>query len=292
MLDADADVAGLLHQADGLVVAGRGRDALAILSGQASERAKRNEGVADGLAPRTRWGKTRAEEVRKLAHERSASVSAYRSALAADDANAVVATLEAQKHVESRAIAATAAAKDAPSAGCGPGDGTLRFFATLSRAMTHFSIRLATDADGAAVGAVLERVFAEYPGCLWEPREYPELETPATAFAAMGGCLWVVEDDGAVVGSGGYSSDERGVELRKLYLLPRARGHGLARMLVARVEDAARAQGSARVHLWSDTRFVTAHAVYEKLGYRRLAGTRPLHDVSDTVEYAFEKLLR
>ena len=131
VLDADADVAGILHQADGLVVAGRGRDALAILSGQASERAKRNEGVAGGLAPRTRWGKTRAEDVRKLAHERNASVSAYRSALAADDASAVVETLEAQKQIESHAIAATAAVKDAPPAGCGPGDGSLRFFATL-----------------------------------------------------------------------------------------------------------------------------------------------------------------
>lgn len=158
-------------------------------------------------------------------------------------------------------------------------------------AVSDFSIRPATDEDGAAIAGVLEAVFAEYPGCLWESSEFPELARPRSSFTAMRGRLWVVEHEGRVVGSVGYSADDEGVELRKLYLLPIARGRGLSRVLVDLVEKAAREESARRIHLWSDTRFVTAHAVYEKLGYRRLEGTRALHDVSDTIEFHFEKFL-
>lgn len=157
--------------------------------------------------------------------------------------------------------------------------------------MTDFPVRLATDDDGAAIARVLETVFAEYPGCLWEPSEFPELARPATAFAAMRGRLWVVEHGGHVVGSVGFSRDDHGAELRKLYLLPIARGGGRGRALVERVEAEAKTLGERRIHLWSDTRFVTAHALYERMGYRRLPHTRPLHDVSNTIEYQFEKSL-
>jgi putative acetyltransferase len=157
--------------------------------------------------------------------------------------------------------------------------------------VTDFPVRLATDDDGPAIARVLETVFAEYPGCLWEPAEFPELVAPATSFAAMRGRLWVVEHAGRVVGSVGYSRDEQSAELRKLYLLPVARGAGRGRALVELVERETTALGETRIHLWSDTRFVTAHALYERMGYRKLPGTRPLHDVSNTIEYQFEKSL-
>jgi hypothetical protein len=46
------------------------------------------------------------------------------------------------------------------------------------------------------------------------------------------------------------------------------------------------------MELWSDTRFLDAHRLYERLGYRRTGRTRELHDLSDTVEYEFDKPLR
>jgi RimJ/RimL family protein N-acetyltransferase len=80
-----------------------------------------------------------------------------------------------------------------------------------------------------------------------------------------------------------------GLELKKCYLHPSQRGRGLARRLVALVEDHASSLGIATVELWSDTRFTTAHAVYEHLGYRRTGRERDLHDLSATREYHFVK---
>jgi len=55
--------------------------------------------------------------------------------------------------------------------------------------------------------------------------------------------------------------------------------------------DYARAAGKRRMILWSDTRFVEAHRLYESLGFRR-TGQRELHDSNDTVEYGFEMELQ
>ncbi|MDF2972749.1 MAG: hypothetical protein K0R61_3199 [Microvirga sp.] len=43
--------------------------------------------------------------------------------------------------------------------------------------------------------------------------------------------------------------------------------------------------------LWSDTRFVTAHRLYTRLGYVQDEGQRQLADISQSVEYRFEKAL-
>jgi putative acetyltransferase len=122
----------------------------------------------------------------------------------------------------------------------------------------------------------------------------PELARPATSFAAMHGRFWVVERDGAIAGCVGMAPDHDDptlVELKKLYLLSSLRGRGLGRRLISLVEDETRQRGIERIHLWSDTRFTTAHGVYERCGYTRLAETRELHDLSFTVEFHFEKTL-
>ena len=69
------------------------------------------------------------------------------------------------------------------------------------------------------------------------------------------------------------------------------RGEGVARELVALVEQGARDHGAPRIELWSDTRFETAHAVYLHLGYAQTGRTRELHDLSHTTEFHFAKEL-
>ncbi len=55
-------------------------------------------------------------------------------------------------------------------------------------------------------------------------------------------------------------------------------------------EKAARlVRGASRMLFWSDTRFMDAHRLYEKLGYARVGGTRDLGDISNSKEYCFEK---
>jgi putative acetyltransferase len=147
-------------------------------------------------------------------------------------------------------------------------------------------IRPARDADADAVIALIARVYAEYPGCILDvDREEPALRAPASSFDRF----WVVEEGPHVVGCVGCAFGEGVAELKKLYLDAGLRGRGLGRDLIALVEETARASGAERIELWSDTRFETAHAVYERCGYRRTGRTRDLHDLSNSTEFHFEK---
>ncbi|MCJ2543522.1 GNAT family N-acetyltransferase [Thermostichus vulcanus] len=158
----------------------------------------------------------------------------------------------------------------------------------------QIEIRPVENSDSAALLHILEVVFAEYPGCVLDLEEVPELLQPATAFAHLGGSLWVAQQEEQVVGCVGMVPTEtpERMELKKLYTLPRVRGKGLGRRLIEQVEAEARHQQAKYVHLWTDTRFTTAHRVYERLGYARLPETRKLYDRSNSVEYHYEKRLR
>lgn len=156
------------------------------------------------------------------------------------------------------------------------------------------SLRPGRDDDAEGLIALLGGVFSEYPGCLLEvDGEMPELRRIASYFAEHAGQFWVAERDGEVVGCIGFTpaSDPRGVELKKLYVRATERKTGLGGRLVALVEAAAAERGARYIDLWSDTRFTTAHAFYEKRGWLRGPTTRELHDLSRTVEYYFKKTL-
>jgi putative acetyltransferase len=151
------------------------------------------------------------------------------------------------------------------------------------------TLRRARDADGPAIAALIEAVFAEYPGVMFVPEEMPELEAPATAFAREGGELHVAERGGRVVGCVGWTPSEGGVELKKLYVARAERRAGLGAELCDVVERAAARRGVRSLELWSDTRFETAHAFYERRGWVRDGRTRALGDRSATVELHFRK---
>lgn len=155
-------------------------------------------------------------------------------------------------------------------------------------------IRDARDGDAAGLIALIGGVFAEYPGCVLElDHEMPQLRAIATAFGEHGGRFWVAELDGDIVGCCGISpaDDPNGAELKHLYVDKRARRSGLGTRFVALVEREAAANGAAFVELWSDTRFLDAHRLYERLGYVRSAHTRELHDLSNSIEFHFKKQL-
>jgi putative acetyltransferase len=157
--------------------------------------------------------------------------------------------------------------------------------------MTEFLIREASDEDGPALARLIAGVFAEYPGCLYEPAEFPELDSPATWFAQRGGRLWVMVNDGAVAGSMGVVAGHRAgeFELLKVYLASAMRGQGFAAAMLAGALAFAQASGGQKLSLWSDTRFVEGHAFYRRQGFVRLPGVRALHDVSDTLEHRFAR---
>ena len=167
------------------------------------------------------------------------------------------------------------------------------------RAPTGERLRPVRDDDADGVIALVGGVYAEYPGCVLDlPGVDADLTAPRTSIDTKQGDLWVAEDDrGDVVAMCGWAPvDGAGsappIELKRLYVAEGHRGRGLGRWLAEQVERVARERGAPAVELWSDTRFVDAHRLYERLGFRRLPETRQLHDPSDTTEYHFRKDLR
>jgi predicted GNAT family N-acyltransferase len=152
-------------------------------------------------------------------------------------------------------------------------------------------VREVRDTDADALITLIGGCWSEYPGVeLHVDAEEPWLRAPATAYRAWDGRMWVVELDGEVVACCGVKPLREGVvELKSMYVAACARRRGLARRLEALVREDAGHRGARRVELWSDTRFVEAHAAYSKLGYQQLPGRRELHDLSQSSEYPFAK---
>ena len=80
----------------------------------------------------------------------------------------------------------------------------------------------------------------------------------------------VAEDDaGRIVGSCGIYALEPGVcELRKMYVLPSARGHGLGKKFLERALARARALGYRRIELDTASCLKEAIGLYRKYGFR------------------------
>ena len=152
-------------------------------------------------------------------------------------------------------------------------------------------LRPVADADSEGVIALIGGIWSAYPGVVLDvDREEPWMRAPGSEYAGRGGSFWVVgAEPVACVGVRPTSSGE--VELKSLYVRPDQRRARLATRLVWLVERSARTSGASRIGLWSDSRFVEAHAFYERLGYRETDQRRELHDQSDTTELEFEKLL-
>jgi GNAT superfamily N-acetyltransferase len=156
-------------------------------------------------------------------------------------------------------------------------------------------LREVRDADSAALIELIGMTWAEYPGVyLHIDEEEPWLRAPATYYAksGVGARMWVVDDGARLAACVGVKPLEDGAaaELKSLYVAAWARRRGLGAALVDVVERHAVAQGARTIRLWSDSRFADAHRLYIRLGYGR-SGRRELHDLSDTTEYGFVKLL-
>lgn len=149
-------------------------------------------------------------------------------------------------------------------------------------------LRPATDADAPGVIALIDRVYGEWEGVVLDLEGVDrDLRAPASSLDRF----WVYDREGEIVGTGACSLHAEFVELKKMYVDAAYRGRGLGRRMVELIERTGRERGLARAELWSDTRFLGAHAMYEHLGYRKSGRTRELHDPSNTVEYHLTKPL-
>lgn len=103
----------------------------------------------------------------------------------------------------------------------------------------------------------------------------PEVDAMSAAYDGARAAYFVLEDDGIVVGCGCIAPLEGAgpdtCELRKMYLLPVARGRGLGRAMLQRCLDAARGRGYRRCYLETLAAMQAARELYEKAGFRKLS---------------------
>ncbi|MBD2159805.1 GNAT family N-acetyltransferase [Limnothrix sp. FACHB-1083] len=129
--------------------------------------------------------------------------------------------------------------------------------------------------DRAAAATVIRTVLTEY-GLPWEPtgadRDVLAVED---CYLATGGEFWVIYQGSQLVGTGAYYPIDRGdraVEIRKMYLLPLARGQGLGRWLLQQLEQAAARRGFQIAWLETASVLATAVQLYETSGYQLTQG--------------------
>lgn len=126
--------------------------------------------------------------------------------------------------------------------------------------------------DVPEIRALVEEVLAEFGLGL----DRDDLDDPEASYRAGGGEVWVVEDEaGRLVGTGALWPDPQDptrAEIRRMYLRPAARGHGLGRRLLRLALDRARTAGRHRVELETTAVMEAARALYRSEGFEEFDG--------------------
>lgn len=137
---------------------------------------------------------------------------------------------------------------------------------------------------------VSDRWYLLHKGHRTDPAEL-EREIAADTgdeLAPPGGLLLVARHDGEPAGTAGVRLlDADTAELKRVFLLPGARGRGGAALLVPAAEDAARSLGARRMILDTRSDLIEARRLYERLGYHE---TEP-HNDDIHAEHWFTKSL-
>lgn len=140
----------------------------------------------------------------------------------------------------------------------------------------QFSIRPIEPRDDAAVALVIRTVMPSFgasgPGFALSD---PEVDAMYEAYARPGHAYFVLEREGVVVGGGGVApligAEDGTCELRKMYFLEAARGHGQGTRMLQLCLQTARELGYRRCYLETLRTMTAAMRLYERLGFSPLS---------------------
>lgn len=146
-------------------------------------------------------------------------------------------------------------------------------------APTAWILRPIRPADDAAVAAIIRSVMTEH-GCSGEGFAIHDAEVACMSRHYQGSeaRYFVVEHGGTVVGGAGFARlsgskpEDATCELRKMYFLPAARGHGLGHTMLDLLLDEMRAAGYRRCYLETTSWMQTAQHLYREHGFAELCG--------------------
>lgn len=148
-----------------------------------------------------------------------------------------------------------------------------------------------TAPDDPATAALLEAYFTERVAGFTAGAYRVAAPDPA-AFRPPGAFLRVEEDDGTPLAVGGLrrlppdDGDER-MEVKHLYVVPAARGRGLGRLLLGRLEDIARAAGADLLVLDTNRALEPAAGLYRVSGFEPVP---PFNDNPNATDWYAKRL--
>jgi putative acetyltransferase len=106
---------------------------------------------------------------------------------------------------------------------------------------------------------------------LMESHDLEVLNDPRATILDGGGCIFLAESDGSIVGSSGLIyMGEKTYELVKMGVQPDFRGRGISKMLIEKCLEKAKETGATKIILYSNSQLGTALKLYEKYGFRHV----------------------
>lgn len=153
--------------------------------------------------------------------------------------------------------------------------------------MLQFRDALIDAGDGAVLETAMVAEMAEvYNG--FDIRSEGMPKAGAAEMNPPNGVFLVGYLEGEAVCCGGLKRlDHEACEIKRMYVAPAARGKGVARMLLAALEERARSEGYAVARLDTGPRQPHARALYESAGYREI----PCFNGNTVATYFGEKRL-
>jgi GNAT superfamily N-acetyltransferase len=137
-------------------------------------------------------------------------------------------------------------------------------------------------------GRLVEEVQQEYVARYGGPDESP---VDPAEFAPPHGRFFVGYLGSRPVATGGIRRLAEGVvEIKRMFVIEQCRGRGLARVVLGRLEDAARELAATRIVLETGLRQPEAMALYESAGYERIPGFG--HYACQPMSVSYAKSLR
>lgn len=142
-----------------------------------------------------------------------------------------------------------------------------------ARLSSAFTIRAIKRKDNPRVARIIRDVMTEYGavGCGYSIED-PEVDNMFEAYPARDSAFFVLECNGQVLGCAGVGplagADPGICELRKMYLLPEARGTGIGTQLLKLCLEAAGELGYQKCYLETLEHMTHARHLYRKYGFK------------------------
>lgn len=141
----------------------------------------------------------------------------------------------------------------------------------------ELTLRPIAKRDNAGVAKLIRAVMPEFgasgPGFAILD---PEVDRMFETYALPKSAYFVLTDGNGILGGAGVApllgGDADTCELRKMYFLKEARGHGWGRQVLARALETARTLGFAKCYLETLKNMDVANALYRKFGFEKIAG--------------------